>query len=598
VLRRHLRSAAALAGLITLVGFVALPLSANAESTDGKLTVIVSRDVDGNGNFSSDVDQPQSGIEIVVTDAGGRSAKGVTGLDGRFVLTATPTLRGGRYFVVARIPAALPDLVPVPGSGTFQPLSTTVDLTSENQIVRMGVAVGRTPAEPAPPRATSVSRSSDRPELALFAVGDLAWRDDNRSGIQDPGESPASRISVQLLNVAGEVVASTVSGPTGRYMFDNLSAGTYSVRFAGVPEDFRLTPTSVGDRRVNDSDADYSGMTPPFTLGVAERNVRPATPADRVAAAYINPTIDAGITPLRYAVGDQVWLDVNSDGVRQPGEPAGSATVSLLTVVGNVVATTTTDPTGGYQFAGLRSGRYQLEFTGLPAYRTFTERATGTDPALDSDPDPVTGRTAVFTLAQGAPNLVPVTDADLGTTDFENQTMNAGLVCAYSVGDTVWHDNNGNGVRDPDDTGVAGVTVELLRSDLQVLASTVTSQTGSYTFDHLPAGNFRINFSQVPDGLIFTSRGAGDNPALDSDADQGGMTAVFALGNENPADASVDAGLTTRASYRGQPGAGKAPVDAALSTTGGVTPQIPLAGAALAVAGASCLLVARRRRSL
>jgi hypothetical protein len=76
------------------------------------------------------------------------------------------------------------------------------------------------------------------------------------------------------------------------------------------------------------------------------------------------------------------------------------------------------------------------------------------------------------------------------------------------------------------------------------------------------------------------------------------MTAVFALGNENPADASVDAGLTTRASYRGQPGAGKAPVDAALSTTGGVTPQIPLAGAALAVAGASCLLVARRRRSL
>jgi uncharacterized protein (DUF2141 family) len=597
VLRRYLRSAAALAGLITLVGIVALPLSANAESTDGKLTVIVSRDVDGNGNFSSDIDQPQSGIEIVVTDAGGRSAKGVTGLDGRFVLAATPTLQGGRYFVVARIPAALPDLVPVPGSSTFQPLSTTVDLTSENQIVRMGVAVGRTPVEPVPPRATSVSRSSDRPELALFAVGDLAWRDDNRSGIQDPGESPASRISVQLLNVAGEVVASTVSGPTGHYMFDNLSAGTYSVRFAGVPEDFRLTPTGVGDRRVSDSDADYSGMTPPFTLGVGEPNVRPATPADRVAAAYINATIDAGITPLRYAVGDQVWLDVNSDGVRQPGEPAGSATVSLLTVAGNVVATTTTDPTGRYQFAGLRSGRYQLEFTGLPAYRTFTERATGTDPALDSDPDPATGRTSVFTLAQGAPNLVPVTDADTGTTDFENQTMNAGLVCAYSVGDTVWHDNNGNGVRDPDDTGVPGVTVQLLRSDLQVLASTVTSETGGYSFDHLPAGNFRIKFSQVPDGLIFTSRDAGDNPALDSDADQGGMTAVLALGNENPADTSIDAGVTTRASYRGQPGAGKAPVDAALSTTGGVTPQIPLAGAALAMAGASCFLVARRRRN-
>jgi SdrD B-like domain len=598
VLRRFLRSAAALAGLVTLVGVVAVPPLANAESTDGKLTVIVNRDVDQNGNFSSDVDQPQPGIEVVVTDAGGSSDTGVTGPDGRFVLTATPTLQGGRYFVVARIPAALPDLAPVPESSTFQPLSTTVDVTSENQTVRMGVAVRRTSTEPPPPQATSVSRSSDRPELALFAVGDLAWRDDNRSGIQDPGESPASWISVQLLNVEGEVVASTVSGPTGRYMFDNLPAGTYSVQFAGVPEDFRLTPTGVGDQRVTDSDPDYSGITPPFTLGVGEPNVRPATPADRVAAAYLNPTIDAGITPLRYAVGDQVWLDANSDGVRQPDEPAGSATVSLLTVAGNVVATTTTDATGRYQFASLRSGRYRLEFTGLPAHRTFTGRASGTDPALDSDPDPTTGRTSVFTLAQGAPNLVPVTDADADTTDFVDQTLNAGLVCAYSVGDAVWRDNNGNGVRDPDDTGVAGVTVQLVRSDLQVLASTVTSETGSYTFDHLPAGNFRVKFSKVPDGLMFTSTGAGDNPALDSDADQDGLTAVLALGNENPADASIDAGLTTRASYHVQPRGGKAPVDAALSTTGGVTPQIPFAGAALAVAGASCLFVARWRRNL
>ena len=606
MLRRFLRSAAALAGLVTLVGtvvgtlvgVVALPPSASAEPTDGKLTVIVNRDVDMNGDFSSDVDQPQPGIEVLVTDAGGRRVEGVTGPDGRLVLGATTTLRGGRYFVVARIPAALVDLAPVPESSTFQPLSTTVDVTSENQTVRMGVALARTSTEPPPPQATSVSRNSQRPGLALFAVGDLAWRDDNRSGTQDPGESPASDISVQLLNVEGEVVASTVSGPTGRYMFDNLLAGTYSVRFAGVPEDFRLTPTGIGDQRVTDSDPDYSGMTPPFTLGVGEPNVRPATAVDRVAAAYINPTIDAGITPLRYAVGDQVWLDANSDGVWQPGEPAGSATVSLLTVAGNVVDTTTTDATGRYQFANLRSGRYQLEFTGLPAHRTFTERAIGTSSALDSDPDPATGRTSVFTLAQGAPNLVPVAEVDAGSTDFVNQTLNAGLVCSYSVGDTVWRDHNGNGARDPDDTGVAGVTVQLVRSDSRVLASTVTSETGNYTFDHLPAGNFRIKFGKVPEGLMFTSTGAGDNPALDSDADQGGMTRVFALGNENPAETSIDAGLTTPASYRGQSESGHAPLDAARSTTSGVTPQIQIAGAALAVAGASCLLVGRRRRNL
>ena len=170
------------AGLITLAGLAMLPLTASAETNDRTLTVIVDRDVDRNGSYSSEIDQPQRDIEIVVTDAAGKSVQGVTGSDGRFVLRATPKLTGGRYFVVAKIPASLGGLTPVSESSTFQPLSTTVDLTSENQTVRMGVAVGRTGTEPPQSQPTTVSRGSDRPELARFAVGDLAWRDDNRSG--------------------------------------------------------------------------------------------------------------------------------------------------------------------------------------------------------------------------------------------------------------------------------------------------------------------------------------------------------------------------------------------------------------------------------
>ena len=596
--RRLQHSAAAMAGLLTVVGTTVLPVLASAEATDGNLTVIVDRDVDRNGTYSDGVDQPQPGIEIAVTDASSHTVTGVTGRDGRFVLRATPKLKGGRYFVVAKMPASLAELTPVPESSTFQPLSTTVDVTSENQTVRMGVAVGRTPAESPDDLPSTVSRGSDRPGLARFAVGDLVWRDDNRSGVQDSGESPASGISVQLLNVNGEVVASTVSGRSGRYLFDNLPAGTYSVRFAGVPDDFRLTPTGVGDQRGADSDPDYSGVTPPFTLGVGEPNVRPTDVADGVTAAYINATIDAGITPLRYGVDDRVWLDLNSDGVQQPDEPAGSATVSLLTDAGNVVATTTTDATGRYQFHDLRGGRYRLQFAGLPAHRTFTVRAAGSDPALDSDPDPATGRTPVFTLAQGAPNLVPVTNADAGSADFENQTLSAGLVCAYSVGDKVWRDNNGDGVLDLGDSGVKGVTVALLGSDSRVIATTVSSEDGHYGFHHLPGGNYRVKFSKVPDGLMFTSQDVGENPAVDSDADRAGLTSVFALGIENPADTSIDAGLTTPANYRGVSASNRAPVDAALSSTGGVPPQIPLTGAALALGGTSCLFIARRRRRL
>jgi hypothetical protein len=363
-----------------------------------------------------------------------------------------------------------------------------------------------------------------------------------------------------------------------------------------VPQEFRLTPAGVGDELATDSDPDYSGVTPPFTLGVGEPNVRATAAADGVEAAYINPTIDAGITPLRYAVGDRVWLDLNSDGIQQPDEPAASATVSLITDAGDLVATTTTDVSGRYRFSNLPSGRYRLQFAHLPAHRALTAQTAGSDPAMDSDPDPTTGITPVFTLAQGAPNLAPVDDANAGLTDFENQTLNAGLVDAYSVGNAVWRDNNGDGVVGPGDGAVAGVTVELLDSDSNVLATDVTSPTGRYSFNRLPAGNYKIRLSKVPHGLIFTSQDAGDDPAIDSDVDQAGASAVLALGSENPVDSNIDVGLTSPSNYRGQPSSTRLPVNAALSTTGGVAPQIAIVGLALAVASTSCLLVRRRQR--
>ena len=117
MLRTLLRSAAALAGLITWAVVMALPVPAAAEATDGTLTVIVNRDVDGNGNYDGTIDRPQPGIEIVVTDASGFHVKGVTERNGSFVLDAASKLKGGRYFVVAEIPPALSDLTPVPESG-------------------------------------------------------------------------------------------------------------------------------------------------------------------------------------------------------------------------------------------------------------------------------------------------------------------------------------------------------------------------------------------------------------------------------------------------------------------------------------------------
>ena len=608
---RRLRSTAAGAvGLALCCASVWLiPPPAWGDVDDATLTVIVNRDLNGDHAYDG-ADPPQPGIDITVSDAGGRTVQGHTDGDGRYVLEGSAELTGGLYFVVAEIPGELSDLAPVTESETFAPLSTTVDVSTEGQTVRMGVAVKPAPTEPPPTETTSPpeklgsdSAPGEPDQPPRFAVGDLIWRDVDRSGTHQQSEPDVPRISVQLLNDDGKLIESTVSSSAGRYSFDDLAAGTYSIRFAGIPAGYRLAPSRDGGDRDKDSDPDYTGVTPPFTLGVGEPNVRRAIAADGVEAAYVNQSIDAGITALRYAVGDRVWHDVNSDGLQQPGEPASSATATLLHNQ-TVVASTVTDDQGRYVFAGLPAGKYEVMFTGLPPNRSFTARGVGSDSGLDSDADPRTGISAEITLGPGAANLVPAGDLGVATADFVDPTVSAGLVGVYSLGDTVWRDGNGNGVLDPGDAGVAKVSVQLLNGGGEVLSRTVTSATGRFTFDGLAAGPYQLQFGRPPTGLRFTTQQAGTNPAVDSDADGTGKTPVLVLGDENPSDTTIDAGLTTPASFGAAPvpsGASAQPApDSRLSSTGGVPPHLLIGGVALSTVGALCLAAARPlgRRSL
>ncbi|MFS4439690.1 SdrD B-like domain-containing protein, partial [Paracoccaceae bacterium GXU_MW_L88] len=181
-------------------------------------------------------------------------------------------------------------------------------------------------------------------------------------------------------------------------------------------------------------------------------------------------------------------------------------------------------------FDGLAAGDYQVRFTTPDGYE-FTEASTVAADAVNSDSD-----------ANVASGLTGTVTLDIGEAE---RDVDAGLVQIdtgdASLGDTVWFDDNGNGVQDANEAGVAGQTVRLVQNGTTV-KTTTTDANGKYLFTGLAAGSYVVDFD-LDDGFEFTSANAGSNDAVDSDANETtGQTGSYtlAIGEQN---LTVDAGV-------------------------------------------------------
>ncbi len=291
------------------------------------------------------------------------------------------------------------------------------------------------------------------------SVGDRLWIDANGNGVQDVGETGINGVTVELLNASNTVVGTTTTSGDGNYTFSNLTAGSYSVRVVAATLPAGLAPTYDLD-------------------GIATPNIASFT----LAGGASRTDVDFGYRGTA-SVGDRLWLDSNADGVQDAGEAGlNGVTVELLNASNVVVGTTTTSGDGNYTFSNLTAGNYSVRVVAatLPA---------GVAPSYDLD-GIGTPNIASFSLTGGASR----TDVDFGYRG------------TASVGDRVWLDTNGNGAQDGGETGLNGVTVQLLNASSTVIATTNTSGDGNYTFSNLMAGNYsvRVVTSSLPAGLTET----------------------------------------------------------------------------------------------
>ncbi|MDT7727523.1 MAG: hypothetical protein QOI21_4099 [Actinomycetota bacterium] len=251
------------------------------------------------------------------------------------------------------------------------------------------------------------------------------------------------------------------------------------------------------------------------------------------AALVTGGTAEAEETAHR--LGDFVWLDANRDGIQDPGENGVPGVTAVLRnhagiPVGKPLVT---DAEGRYLFDGLTASKYTVCFdlSTLPApYHgaQWTLPNAGRDHTKDSDVNPATGCTKPSAPSAGKRG---------------NQALDAGMLLPLNkIGDFVWLDSTGDGLQGAAEPGVAGVSVTLQDGGGKPLRPPVTTDAaGSYGFDGLADGSYRLCFA-LP-GAKWTVALAGSDPALDSDADATGCTAVTVLGAANRSDSTVDAGV-------------------------------------------------------
>ncbi len=270
-------------------------------------------------------------------------------------------------------------------------------------------------------------------DASPIEIGDRVWADTDADGTQDADEDGIAGVRVQLLH-SGRAIASAVTDSTGGYIFTNRVGPSTTSRIHGVtalkvgatalsvwvsPTDANR-PTGTGltyraaTEAANDSDAFSDGFSQQFaiaTRGLVDHGF------DVGFAANVLQTD-------MFAVGDQVWVDINENGLQESAEP-GLANVGVeLFRNAVVIARTVTDSSGRYQFDGLAAGAYRLAFDAGPQRRWTTQ---GSGSPLDSDVDPTAG-TADITLDSSDAALTPLVSSATRRATKANWTLDAGVL--------------------------------------------------------------------------------------------------------------------------------------------------------------------------
>jgi uncharacterized repeat protein (TIGR01451 family) len=436
-----------------------------------------------NGVFDAGTDTPIAGVTINLTgtDYGPNGVLGggddfpvslttITDALGNYAFTG---LDAGDYTVTEPTQPAgtnngITTAGPVAGggggtAGTATPIAVTPSAVSGIILLRLAGAVAN-------------STGNNFAEVVPSTISGTAFLDQNNDGIQEAGDTPLVGVTLNLLNGANAVIATTVTDAFGNYSFSGLAPGTYSVQEPTQPTNTANGKTIAGAVANGGSAGTPTAQTvvPSVIAGIV-------LPPNTTTTGNNFAEVPAG----RQILG-RVFIDNNNDGIFN-GTDTGIAgyTLTLTGTDFNGIAvnqTATTAGDGSYVFGGLAAGTYNV-----------TEP---TQPGGTSNGITTAGSTGgVATTVAVLPSSI--TGINLNGTNTISTGNNFAEIPAPaplgSIGGYVYVDANNNGVIDPGETGIAGVVIKLTGTDINGVAvnlsTTSHANNGAWFFQNLTASN-------------------------------------------------------------------------------------------------------------
>ncbi len=152
------------------------------------------------------------------------------------------------------------------------------------------------------------------------------------------------------------------------------------------------------------------------------------------------------------SLGNLVWEDMNGDGIQNLGEPGlAKVIVKLFDETHTLLDIKMTNQKGFFQFKNLEEGDYQVEFERPDGFNfTFCSLST----TGNSDSDVAYSRSEDITSTE----LIHLSKGE------KNLSVDAGLFRCVPLGEMVWFDLNRNNVKDINESGINGLSVQIFKN--------------------------------------------------------------------------------------------------------------------------------------